>query len=225
MKKKLSLVTILALSGLFSVNSLSASELEINGNVGVSSNYIWRGMTQTQDDSQTSGGIDFSYDEFYFGSWVSNVDFGDDASSEVDLYVGYANDFKEITYDLTYFYYLYPSSTAELNFQELKLSLAYDIDALALGISHSIVTKLQDSSAKKLDYSEITASYDFGMLSLDSSFGDYEETGTNYLVGISKSYDLSDATLDLSVAYTNFSHDSDSTKDEENVFASATYSF
>lgn len=224
MKNK-SLALIFALGSLFSVNSLNASELEVNGNVGVSSNYIWRGMTQTKDNSQTSGGIDLSYDKLYFGSWASNVDFGDDASSEVDLNLGYTDSINDITYDLSYFYYLYPSSTAELNFQELVISLEYEIDALALGISHSLVTKVEDSTAKKLDYTELSVSYDFGVLNINTSYGDYEETGTNYLVGVSKTYELSDASLDLSISYADFTHDTDSTKDEENVYASVTYSF
>lgn len=225
MKKKLSLVTFMALSGLFSINSLYANEVEVSGNIGISSNYIWRGITQTKDNSQTSGGVDLAYDKFYLGTWASNVDFGDDTNYELDVYGGYSDTIKDFTYDISYISYMYPSSTAPLDLQEIVLSLGYNIGALSLGTSYNYVTSLEDKSAEKLNYTEITASYDFGVLSLNTSYGDYEKTGTNYLIGVSKSYDLSDATLDLNLAYTNFSHDTDSTKDEENVFASVTYNF
>ena len=46
--EKLSLVALLALGTLGSVSTIQASELEVSGNIGASSNYIWRGMTQTK---------------------------------------------------------------------------------------------------------------------------------------------------------------------------------
>lgn len=225
MRQKTYLVSLLAVGVLLNNNPLNANELEVTGNIGTASNYIWRGMTQTKDDFQTSAGIDLSYNEFYFGTWGSNVDFGDDANYEVDFYLGYTNSLNEFTYDLSYFYYTYPNSSAELNLQEATISLGYSIDPLSFNFSHSFATKLEDSSAKKLDYSELSISYDFDVFSINSSFGDYEETGTNYSVGINKIYKLSDGSLDINLIYSNFEHETDSKKDEENLYTTATYSF
>ena len=59
--KKLSLVALLALGTLGSVSTIQANELEVSGNVGAASNYIWRGMTQTKDKSSVNGGADENY--------------------------------------------------------------------------------------------------------------------------------------------------------------------
>jgi uncharacterized protein (TIGR02001 family) len=209
MKKSLSLAVLLSLSTVGSVHSLSANELEISGNVGVASNYIWRGMTQTKDDSQVSGGVDLGLQGFYLGTWASNIDFGDDADAEIDFYAGYGNSIENFSYDLSYIYYMYPSSDAELDFQEIALSLGYEIDALSLGASYSFGIDTEDNSAKTLDYAEATASY----------------TGDNYTVGFSKTIDLNGNSLDLAISYADFDHETDATSDEENVYASITYSF
>lgn len=225
MKKSLSLAVLLSLSTVGSVHSLSANELEISGNVGVASNYIWRGMTQTKDDSQVSGGVDLGLQGFYLGTWASNIDFGDDADAEIDFYAGYGNSIENFSYDLSYIYYMYPSSDAELDFQEITLSLGYEIDALSLGASYSFGIDTEDNSAKTLDYAEATASYDFGFASFNLSYGDYEDTGDNYTVGFSKTIDLNGNSLDLAISYADFDHETDATSDEENVYASITYSF
>ena len=67
---------------------LSGSALaEVTGNIGATSNYLWRGTTQTNDAAAVQGGIDYAHDSgFYAGTWVSNVDFGDETSYELDLY-------------------------------------------------------------------------------------------------------------------------------------------
>ena len=53
---------------MFLILSSYASAVEISSNVGLSSDYIWRGMTQTNGDIAVNGGFDLSTDNgFYFG--------------------------------------------------------------------------------------------------------------------------------------------------------------
>ena len=47
--KKLNLIPILLLGSLSIPSSIQAEGLAISGNVGIMSNYIYRGMTQTND--------------------------------------------------------------------------------------------------------------------------------------------------------------------------------
>ena len=65
-------------------------------------------------------------------------------------------------------------------------------------------------------------SYDIG---LQASYGDYDKLGDklgdNYSIGVSKSFEK----FDLSVAYIDFSHDTDSNSDEDNVVATVSFSF
>ena len=53
------------------------AQAELSANLGVQSNYYFRGITQTDDKAAVSGGIDYAHDSgFYLGTWLSNVDFG-----------------------------------------------------------------------------------------------------------------------------------------------------
>ena len=64
----------IALTSMFLILSSYASAVEISSNVGLSSDYIWRGMTQTDGDIAVNGGFDLSTDMgFYFGTWASNA--------------------------------------------------------------------------------------------------------------------------------------------------------
>ena len=59
---------------------------DISANFSFTTNYVWRGMTQTMDDPGYSGGFDYTDDSgFYAGTWGSNVAFGG-AGLELDTY-------------------------------------------------------------------------------------------------------------------------------------------
>lgn len=60
---------------------VSYAESSLTGNVGVTSNYIWRGATQGSDDSAVSGGIYYAHDSgLYVGTWVSSLSGGSSMS-------------------------------------------------------------------------------------------------------------------------------------------------
>ena len=97
------------------------------GNVGVSNNYIWRGLTQTQNEAAVSGGLDFAAENgLYVGTWVSNAKYAanDSFSYELDLYFGFAGAIKDLEYDLGYQYYNYDNS-ARFDFGEIYGSVSY----------------------------------------------------------------------------------------------------
>jgi uncharacterized protein (TIGR02001 family) len=127
----------------FAVDGLSA-------NVAVSSNYLWRGVSQTNDASAVSGGLDYSNSNgFYVGTWLSNVDFGDSTSYETDLYLGITGVLSTaVSYDIGYIYYAYPDSTEtdttnEYDFGEVYAKLTYA--NVSLGANYGI--HHQDSAA------------------------------------------------------------------------------
>jgi len=79
MKKLILLLTMFSLPSFASVSA----------NVSFASDYIWRGMTQS-DGPAVQGGFDYASEGgFYAGLWGSNVNFNDGAGSELDLYFGY----------------------------------------------------------------------------------------------------------------------------------------
>lgn len=69
------------------------AEGPISANVALTSNYIFRGVTQNNEDPALQGGFDYEHKSgFYTGVWGSNVDFGGDESTEIDIYGGWGFD-------------------------------------------------------------------------------------------------------------------------------------
>ena len=117
-----------------------AAHAEVSANIGVTSNYVWRGVTQTDDGAAVSGGIDYAHDSgFYLGTWVSNIKWGSDMPSgaEVDFYGGFANEVGEFGYDVGLIYYYYPATDYEdSDFAELYASGSWKW--FELGVAYTI---------------------------------------------------------------------------------------
>ncbi len=104
-----------------------ASPHSVSANIGVVSNYIWRGVTQTDDGAAVQGGLDYSHASgFYAGTWASNIDWGSDSPNyELDLYLGFGGSIiEDLDYDLNVIYYAYPDGD-DADFSELAGSLTY----------------------------------------------------------------------------------------------------
>ncbi|MDP3175137.1 MAG: TorF family putative porin [Phenylobacterium sp.] len=84
-------------------------------NVGVASDYVFRGVSQTSESPQVFGGADVSMGQFYGGVWASNVDFGDDTDAEVDLYAGFKPTVGPVSLDLGVIYYGYLNEPSNAN--------------------------------------------------------------------------------------------------------------
>lgn len=105
----------------------------LSANIAVTNNYLWRGVTQTQDSAAVSGGIDYDFNNgFSVGTWASNVEFDDDSHTEVDLYANYGFDLGGATLDLGYIYYGYPDAD-DSDFSEVNLTLSWNV--LSIGVS------------------------------------------------------------------------------------------
>jgi uncharacterized protein (TIGR02001 family) len=141
MKKSIVLATAVA-----SILTSAAASAELSGNAAITSNYIWRGVTQSNDSAAGQGGIDWGHDSgLYVGTWVSNIDFSGDlgvgyengTGYEMDVYAGFGGEAGGLGYDLGVISYQYPI-TPEFNFTEVYVSgtmsvvtlgLAYTVDA------------------------------------------------------------------------------------------------
>ncbi|MEM7541484.1 MAG: TorF family putative porin [Pseudomonadota bacterium] len=106
---------------------VAPASAELSANISVANNYLWRGLTQSINEPAVSGGIDYAHESgFYVGTWVSNVSYGsnDAFNYEHDIYVGYAGEYKSISYDFGFLYYNYDEE-ADFDFGELYGSLGY----------------------------------------------------------------------------------------------------
>ena len=104
------------------IGSAANAEWESSANVGVFSEYRFRGIKQTEDAPAIQGGFDLSHSSgFYLGNWNSNVEFGN-TTIEMDFYGGYAFDVGELSIDVGDLYYYYPDNsgnTPNINTNEL----------------------------------------------------------------------------------------------------------
>jgi uncharacterized protein (TIGR02001 family) len=81
-------------------------------NLGVASDYVFRGITQTDENPQIYGGVDATIGKAYVGFWTSNVDFGNDTSAEFDIYGGFKPTLGAVSLDIGLIYYGYANKPA-----------------------------------------------------------------------------------------------------------------
>lgn len=125
-----------ALAVLLTAGAASAQETpEVAWNLGVTSDYVFRGYSQTSEDPAVFGGVDLTIGGFYAGAWASNVDFGDDTDAEIDLYGGYRSEIAGFAVDIGgvgYFYASQPAG-ADYDYAELKAAASRAIGPVTLG--------------------------------------------------------------------------------------------
>src|SRR3954454_15489537 len=93
----------------------SPPEKTLTGNVGLYSQYIFRGLTQTNRDPAIQGGFDYAHKSgLYAGTWASNISWLKDGqppayrsggSLEWDFYGGWKPTFGDFTFDIGTLYY------------------------------------------------------------------------------------------------------------------------
>ena len=118
--KKCCLTAVLAAGVALPVAAQEAPELSYGA--AVTSNYIFRGQTQSDNRPALQGYVEGAYGMFYGGVWSSTVDIEDD-NLEFDLYAGIRPTFGDLSVDLSYVRYLYNSSGDCCG--EVILDLAY----------------------------------------------------------------------------------------------------
>ncbi len=109
----------------------------VSANAALTTDYVFRGYTQTGEDPAVQGGLDWEGPGGWsVGVWASNIDFGpgDDASVEVDIYGGYSWQVNAVSYGAGVIYYAYPGAGSDsgYDFIEAYASLGADLDAFSL---------------------------------------------------------------------------------------------
>lgn len=82
---------------------------ELSFGVALTSDYIFRGTTQSDGKPAVQAYAEAGLGGFYLGAWGSTVDLGED-EVELDLYAGFRGAFGALDYDLGYVRYLYDES-------------------------------------------------------------------------------------------------------------------
>jgi uncharacterized protein (TIGR02001 family) len=181
----------------------SIAAAEVSTNIGVTSNYIWRGLTQTDNSTAFSGGIDWSAEMgVYAGAWLSEA--WDDY--ELDLYGGYAGELGDFGYDVGLIYYTY-SDDADSNFLEVAVGGSWQF--LSAGLNYVVSADDAVEAVEEDLYYYLGASFDLPQdYSIGLTVGFVEPDGdddadfddyTHYQIDLTKATgDFGDVTLSLS---------------------------
>ena len=186
--KKTLIATALAGAFLIPVSAVMAEEAApasphtFTANVGLVSDYLFRGISQTHGDAALQGGIDYSHSSgFYAGIWGSNIswvkDWLGEGGTEIDIYGGFRGAFSgsDFTYDLGLIHYNYPGHGDEIptflanpNTTEVYGAIGYKW--LTLKYSHTVSEHFvgwyggsaYDKKTRGSGYLELNAAYDLG---------------------------------------------------------------
>ena len=162
----------------------TAAQAEVTGNAGITTDYVWRGVTQANHNAAVSGGIDYGHSTgIYAGTWVSNLEGG----SEVDLYGGFAGETSGVSYDIGYLMYNYPVDSS-LDFAEIYLSLGYSIASVSyyndLDNENGYVSLDLSQDVKGLSFG-----LNFGTTMMKESDDDYMHYGVSMSKGMGGDWD------------------------------------
>jgi uncharacterized protein (TIGR02001 family) len=194
---KAALLAALLLAPAVSFAQEAEAESNFSWNAGVVSDYVFRGVSQSNREIALQGGLDYAFGDsgVYVGTWGSTVDYGDyDAPDfEADFYIGYNTDLGEkFNLDLMvtrYTYYGEENGYGSIDYNEFITKFAMkDVATLTLGYSNDYANTGEDYM-----YANLGNSWDLGKdFSLNASFGrTFDDTNGDYNdwnVGVSKSF-------------------------------------
>ena len=121
------ITTVCALS--LALVATRSEAADFTGNATLTSDYVWRGSTQTHGDPAAQAGFKVAGDSGVYGSvWGSSVEFAPEAhaSTELDFTVGWSKALSEDwALDVNVLRYQYPSTTVDLNWTEWNGTVTY----------------------------------------------------------------------------------------------------
>ncbi len=177
--KQTALLASLAAAGLVGSTAFAADAppppFTLTANVGLYSQYVFRGLTQTNEEPAIQGGFDFTHSSgFYLGTWASNISWlKENASStsnsstgtyksggsmEWDFYGGFKKTFGDFGIDVGLLQYYYPGD-------------------LVTGMGYSKADTLEAYVAGSWKWFTLKYSQSIG----NKTFGVADSSGTNYL--------------------------------------------
>ena len=173
LKSKLLLALLATSSAAFAQTAPAAPESTLGYNVGVVSEYRYRGLGQTRGEPALQGGVDYAHSSgFYAGAWASTIkwikDSGSDAKGpvELDLYGGYKFEAAGLAYDVGYLRYEYVgntySKTGGVNANTDEAYAAVTAGPATLKYSYAFSDLFGTANSKGSAYIDLSANLDLG---------------------------------------------------------------
>ena len=210
----MSLKKVALAAALSSFSITQAFGAEVSGNIALTTDYKFRGISQSDSAPSVQGGFDIAFDNgAYIGTWGAAVDFdcaidtcgGLNGGIELDYYAGFASDISDsVSFDIGYIYYDYPQDEGLLgDYGEIYGSLSFGDFGIGMNYSDEYW-----GETGKFTYTYATYSMALSesvALDLLVGSGDYDEAG--YLDGATEHMNWSVALstsaggLDFAITY------------------------
>jgi uncharacterized protein (TIGR02001 family) len=131
MKKIMLAVALSAVAAPAFAQDEAAGPISVSGSAALVSDYMFRGVSQTDEAMAIQGGLTVSHKSgFYVGTWASNLagwgTFGG-SNMELDLYGGYTTSIGVAKVDAGLTWYMYPNGADKTDFAEVYFKLSGDL--------------------------------------------------------------------------------------------------
>jgi uncharacterized protein (TIGR02001 family) len=184
------------LPALLLIAAAPAGALEATVNAGFMSEYIFRGVPQS--DSSAMGGADLKHEGFYLGTWAADLE--SDASDrgdglEIDGYAGYAGTAGDFSYGLGATLYYYTDNFDD-EYREINVNAGYRVFSVATAFG-----EYDNFDGPTLDYTYVAPRVDYkGFYGMAGIFGqDFD--GEYYEAGYGANFEPIDLDYRISVVY------------------------
>jgi uncharacterized protein (TIGR02001 family) len=182
----------------------------LTANVSLTSDYRYRGISQSNLQPAIQGGFDYAHSSgFYIGNWNSSISWISDAASaagkstsapvEMDFYAGFKHEWsKGFTADVGILQYYFPTSgatgfTTNPNTTELYAAQNFTFDSVTgyLKFSYAATTIFGFSNSAGSNYTDLTVNYDTGVWGLTLN----AHAGYQYVAGTASGASVSNDSL------------------------------
>ena len=189
-----------------------AEESPISANVTFTSDYVYRGISQSNENFAVQGGFDYAHDSgFYIGTWASSIDWLDKGGAEVDVYVGFGNSIgdTDFSYDVGILQYFYPGG--EIGGEDADTTEAYigvGWKFLSFTYSYAFTDLFGTPDSDGSEYYDLSADFDIGAgfglgahvgrqkIEGGGSYNDWKLGVTKDFVGLTFGLDYIDTDID-----------------------------
>jgi uncharacterized protein (TIGR02001 family) len=179
--------------------------ITVNG--GLTSDYVFRGVSQSDEGPSVFAGLDIAYGMFYAGVWGASVDdFVSFGNVELDVYAGIKKSYNGVDFDFGVIYYAYPQDgyPVEVDYVELKASASAKVwrDIALTGtvfyspdytLEAGATWTFEGKAAVPLPFWGLTASGALGHVTSDDDDGAFsagfgDDNYTYWNIGLSKTF-------------------------------------
>lgn len=184
-------------------------EHEFSANLGLTSDYRYRGLSQSRLQPALQGGVDYSHNPtgWYAGAWASTIKWTKDAGGsgdlELDLYGGKKGEIsKDFSYDVGLLTYVYPSNGLKPNANTTEVYGQLGFGPAWIKYSHSVSNLFAVPDSKNSGYLDVGANIDAGNgFTVNLHLGRQNVKGsgalsyTDYKLGVTKDFGVASVAL------------------------------